>query len=333
MESISIQPVRNNTSSSIINSENTVELNSTDKPFIVANTIGLSINEIRDQHIIPVFVKDNEPMISHADFVYATQSVTSEIFSGETILTPSIRLSHPVKGRIPDAKDKPAHLLEEREKTIYYERMAFVIEIPSIASIIDGNELSLIVGGVKAYNEDNLYSRKGIDEHFKVFIGFQNKVCTNLCVWTDGAMMELKVKSLGQLMGAIKTLLSNYNQQFHLHQMRTLSDYTLTEHQFAQLIGRCRMYPFLPHSMKNEIPQLLFGDTQMGAIVKDFYRDDSFCRMDDGQINLWRLYNLFTGTNKSTYIDQFVERAVNASSFVHNIKSALQNNTFNWYLL
>ena len=84
--------------------------------------------------------------------------------------------------------------------------------------------------------------------------------------------------------------------------------------------------------MKNDIPPLLFGDNQMGSVVRDFYKDDSFCKMDDGTINLWRLFNLFTNANKSTYIDQFVERGVNAFSFVYNIKAALQNKTFNWYL-
>lgn len=302
------------------------------KAFIEANTVPCTMEEIQRDHIIPVLVKDNEPLISHSDFIQAAVSVTSEIFSGETILKPAVRLSHAVKGRIPEAKDKPAHLLEEREKTIYFERMAFLIEIPSIADEIDGNRLSLVVGGVKAYNEDNLYARKGTDEHFKVFIGFQNSVCTNLCVWTDGAMMDLKVKSLGQLMGSIKTLISNYNQAYHLYQLKQFSEYSLTEQQFAQLVGRCRMYPFLPPAARNEIPQLLFGDTQMGAVVRDFYRDDSFCRMEHGNINLWKLYNLFTGTNKSTYIDQFVERGVSAFSFVYNIKSALQSNTFNWYI-
>ena len=37
-----------------------------------------------------------------------------------------IRLSHLIKGRIPEAKLKIAQDLEEYEKTLYYERMAFI---------------------------------------------------------------------------------------------------------------------------------------------------------------------------------------------------------------
>ncbi|MBK9300628.1 MAG: DUF3871 family protein [Bacteroidetes bacterium] len=51
---------------------------------------------------------------------------------------------------------------------------------------MDGNILSLTIGGVKAYHLDRLNGKKGVDENFSFFIGFQNKVCTNLCVWSDG---------------------------------------------------------------------------------------------------------------------------------------------------
>ena len=305
---------------------------STDKPFIQANTIGGSLEEIKTQHLIPVYTKDNERLISSAEFIEATHEILLDEFSSETVLPPAIRLSHPIKGRIPEAKDKPADHLEDWEKTIFYERMAFIFEIPTVYDIIDGNRVCLTVGGIKAYNLDNMYNRKGADEHFKIFIGFQNKVCLNMCVWSDGSMLDLRVNTIGQLKGCIRTLIHNYDKQYHLFHLRRLCDYSITEHQFAQLIGRTRMYQFLPNRMKKEIPQLLFGDTQISTVVRDYFSDKSFCRMEDGNLNLWRLYNLFTNANKSTYIDQFVERGVNAFSFTYNIKSALQNHQFNWYL-
>ena len=134
-----------------------VQVNSTSKPFIEANTIDMSLNEIRNKHIIPVFVKDNETLISHSEFIDSASTITADIFHGERILKPSIRVSHPIKGRIPEAKDKPANQLSEWEKTLYYERMMFVIEVPSIQTEIGGNTLSLTIGGVKAFNQDNLY--------------------------------------------------------------------------------------------------------------------------------------------------------------------------------
>ncbi len=305
---------------------------STDKPFIQANTIASSLEDLSNHHIIPVFIKDNEPVISHTDFIQITADVVTEIYSSEQILKPNIRLSHPVKGRIPDAKHKSAKELLEHEKTIYYERMAFVIEIPSVYDEIDGNILSLTVGGVKAYNLDNLYNKKGADERFKVFIGFKNSVCTNLCVWSDGYLADLKVKSVGQLKGCIRTLIENYNAHFQLQQMEQLTRYSLSEQQFAMLVGKCRMHQHLPNPLKGETPLMLLGDSQIGMICRDFYKDRSFCKNDDGSINLWRLYNLFTGANKSTYIDNFLDRSVNAYHFIEQIRLALEKKVYNWYL-
>ena len=309
-----------------------VQIDSTSKPFIEANTLDMSLHEIRNKQIIPVFVKDNETLISHSDFVDSAYAITADIFHGEKILRPSIRVSHPIKGRVPEAKDKPANQLYEWEKTLYYERMMFAIEVPSMQAEVGGNTLSLTIGGVKSYSQDNLYSRSQSEQHFKLFVGFQNKVCTNLCVWTDGLMNDVRVNSLDELKVNIKHLLERYNHGFHLHHMERLTQHTITEHQFAQLIGRCRMYNHLPADVKKDIPPMLFGDTQMSAVVKDFYKDESFCRDANGNINLWKLYNLFTGANKSTYIDSFLDRSVNAFNFVEQVRYGLEGKNECWYL-
>jgi hypothetical protein len=305
---------------------------SSSRAFIEANTTPMSFSEIRQDHIIPVFVKDNEPLISQSDFILTTQEVVSDLFRGEAILRPQIRVSHPIKGRIPEAKEKPANQLQEWERTIYYERMMFCMEIPTIMDVIDGNTLTLTVGGVKAYNVDNLYNRKGAAEHFKIFIGFQNLVCTNLCVRTDGYQSDMRVTHLEQLRSEIYRLLGTYDLHRHLRQMQTLTNYSITEQQFAHLLGRCRMFNYLPAEEKKQIPSLLYGDSQLNSICSDYYKDTSFCRQQDGNINLWRLYNLFTGANKSTYIDQFLDRSVNALDFVSQVQQGLDGGSTSWFL-
>jgi hypothetical protein len=302
------------------------------KPFIEANTLEVSFEEVNNNHIIPVFVKDNEPLISHAEFIETTRELTWELFNKEDILFPEIRVSHPVKGRIPEAKDKPAQLLEDWEKTLYYERMAFIIEIPSICEQVGGNTLSLTIGGVKTYHLDNLYSRTASDQHFKVFIGFRNMVCTNLCVSTDGYLRQASVRNIDQLRSIIKSLLQAYQPLEDLKNMSTLCNYALSETQFAQLVGRCRMYNYLPSDLKADIQPLLFGDQMINTVVKDFYRDNSFCRDQTGDINLWKLYNLFTGANKASYIDSFLDRSVNASTLVQQLRYSIKHKAHNWYL-
>jgi hypothetical protein len=324
---LQLLPIRTN------NIEPIENLISTSKPFIEANTIESTLDEIRNRHIIPVYAKDNERLISMAEFVESCQSIVTDIYHDEQILQPNIRLSHPIKGRVPSAKFKSPNELEEHEKTLYYERGAFVLEIPSIQTEIDGNLLSLTIGGVKSYNLDRIQGKKGADEMFSFFIGYQNKVCTNLCVWTDGYSKLVGVKHLHELRALMYAMFEQYNASHHLFHLRKLSETELTEHQFAQIIGRCRMYPNLPTEMKQTISPLLFGDAQLNAVVRDYYKDDSFCRQPNGGINLWRLYNLFTGANKSSYVDSFLDRSVNAYNFCEQIRWALEDRGHScWFL-
>ncbi len=48
----------------------------------------------------------------------------------------------------------------------------FCIEIPTIYETVEGNKLTLSVGGVRAYNHMNLYSKKTV-EKFKGFYRIQ----------------------------------------------------------------------------------------------------------------------------------------------------------------
>jgi hypothetical protein len=92
------------------------------------------------------------------------------------------------------------------------------------------------------------------------------------------------------------------------------------------------MYNHLPADAKRDIPPILFGDSQLSAVVRDYYKDVSFCKDDYGNINLFRLYNLFTGANKSSYIDSFIDRSVNAYNLAEQIKWSLEGKKESWYL-
>ena len=299
--------------------------------FITANTEPILFDDLRNKCTIPVFSKDNESTISHPEFINMVAEIGSNVFRGERMLKPAIRVSHPIKGRIPEAMGKAVKDLREDEKTIYWERMAFMIEFPNMAETIHENRLSLTIGGVRSYNLENLYSRK-IEETFKVFIGFKNLVCTNLCISTDGLKKEIRVKSLSDLAFEVYQLLADFKIDKQLNQLYQLGQYSLTEKQFAQLLGRSRMYNYLPVSQKKLIVPIPINDSQVSAIAREYYQDKSFCRNNQGDINLWKLYNLFTGANKTSYIDTFLDRGAGCSNFVQTIASNLESGTSSWYL-
>ncbi|MEI8203354.1 MAG: DUF3871 family protein [Bacteroidota bacterium] len=329
---------------SSINTENapfevleTKPLVSENKPhrnhFIEANTTEVSLTHLQSDCVVPVFSKDNEITISHSNFIQTVQEAANKFFFGETIDTPEVRVSHIVKGRTPDAIYKPVNELLESEKTIFYERMAFCFEIPTIYEDFNGNRLNLTIGGVRAYNHENLYSKKS-SEKFKVFIGFKNLVCCNMCISTDGFKTEIKAMSVHDLTKAVIALFEQYNPAKQLHLMSALKDSYLTEHQFAQLVGKTKLYNCLPPAKRKLLPNLDFTDTHINMVAKSYYSDENFAKDDfSGDINLWKVYNLFTGANKSSYIDNFLDRSVNATELIQGINSALYgDNSYKWFI-
>jgi len=303
-----------------------------ESPFIEANTEVAILDDLRDNHIIPVFVKDNSPLISQLDFIQTTLDITDHVM-GKKTAAPSIRVSHPIKGRIPEARNKKASELLDHEKTIYYERMAFIAEIPAFKEQVNGQELTMTVGGVKAYNEDNIYNVGGAFQRFRIFIGFKVRVCTNLSIWTDGYSQELKVRSLTELGEKIHELVQGYQSETHLNFLRNLTDYELTEQQFAMLIGKARLYNHLPTEKKKEIPELLISDSQISTVARQYYKDEHFRGKVEQGINLWNLYNLLTDSVKSSYIDTFLDRNANALTFTQGIAQALDGEgNYHWFL-
>lgn len=302
-------------------------------PFIEANTKEVDINHLRNECVVPVFSKDNEITISHPEFIDTVYHAAKTFFNGESIDEPDVRVSHIIKGRIPEAIHKPVSMLLETDKTMYYERMAFCFEIPSISDTISGNQLNLTVGGVRAYNHENLYSKKGI-EKFKIFIGFKNLVCTNLCVSTDGYMSEIKVMSSQELFKSVIQLFQQYNIAKHLYLMEAYKDSYLTEHQFAQFLGKSRLYQCLPSEKKKSLPELLMTDTQINLVAKSYYNDTDFGIVGESkEISMWNVYNLLTGANKSSYIDNFLDRSLNATQLAEGINKAIYGDKeYSWFI-
>ena len=299
--------------------------------FINANTTEVDIQHLKNDCIVPVFSKDNELTVSHPVFIETVYKAAQEFFRNEQIDTPEIIVSHIIKGRIPEAIHKPVSELLETDKTIYYERMAFAFEIPTIYSDIAGNRLNLCITGVRAYNHENLMSKKGT-EHFSVAIGFRNQVCCNLCTFTDGYQSDLRAMNHYDLFRGVMDLFSKYDANKHLRFMQEFQKYSLTEHQFAQFLGKSRMYQCLPSKEKRMLPNMEMTDSQINTIARNYYIDENFAK-EGNSISMWRVYNLLTGANKSSYIDNFLDRSLNATQLTEGLSRAVQGDSeYRWFI-
>ena len=299
--------------------------------FIEANTSEVTLNHLTNDCLTPVFAKDNELTINHAAFIETIQEATQDFFKGETVDNAIIRCSHIIKGRTPEAIHKPANQLLESDKTLYYERCAFSIDVPTIWQDVNGNRLNLSIVGVRAYNLQSLYTKKS-PELFKLAIGFKNQVCCNMCIFTDGYREDLRVSSTSELYKAALELFNNFNTAKQLHLMQQLSDTSMSEHQFATFLGKSRIYQCLSSARQKRLPRLLLTDTQINLAAKAYINDENFGGTG-GELNMWKFYNLLTGANKSSYIDSFLDRSLNATEMATGINMALHGDEkYKWFI-
>ena len=299
--------------------------------FLDANTNSITLEELTNSCVVPTW-GNQELTISHQDFISCVCDAAKDFYQGESMNTPEIRVSHIVRGRTPDALGKKASELLECEKTQFYQRLAFAFTIPTIYETLNGQRLELCVGGVRNYNDLNLYRTTKGAEKFSVFVGWRVRICSNQILTGDGVRLSMEVMSVRDIYKNMMDLFSGFIPARDLHLMQTLSNTYLTETQFAQIIGRMRMYQALPNNVLRGIPRLLITDSQINSVCRDYYHNETF-GVKDNQISLCDFHNLLTQSNKNSYIDSYVQRAVNATEVSVGINNALHGDSkYSWFI-
>ena len=299
--------------------------------FLEANTDAISLDDLTSTCVVPTW-GNQELTISYQDFIGTVHDAARSFFSGETVNDPDIRVSHIVRGRIPSALHKKASELLESEKTQFYQRLAFAFTIPTIYETVAGEKLELCVGGVRNYNDLNLYRQGRGVEKFSVFIGWRVNICSNQVLTGQGVSLQMEVMNVQQLWIRVMELIQHFNPASDIYLMKTLANNYLTETQFAQIVGRMRLYQALPIGYQKRVPKLLITDSQINNVCRDFYGNGNF-GMKDNRLSMWDFHNLLTESNKSSYIDSYLQRAVNATEVSVGINNALHGDTtYSWFL-
>ena len=73
-------------------------------------------------------------------------------------------------------------------------------------------------------------------------------------------------------------------------------------------------------------------DSQINQVARAYVNDENFYGYGR-ELSMWRFYNLLTGSNKSSYIDTYLDRALNATYIAQGITSALQgDDAYRWFI-
>ena len=315
------------------NDTNTLELETQHPNFIESNTQAMSLAEIADKCIVPTF-SDNSLTISHQDFCGAVYKAAENVFGA---LTPiECRVSHPINGRIPTALNKKTQDLTDNEKTVYYQRLAWIAKVSNLTRNINGQEIHLTIGGVRAYSEDKLYNRPSALK-FKIFVGWQVRVCSNLMLQTDGFSGSIDCITQADIHQKALELFNRYDsvKDSNLEALAELQDTRMTEEQFCHILGRLRLYQALPLAQQREIPQVILGDQAINEATRQYVSNPNFGRKtgDDG-ISTWDFMQLLTEAAKGSYIDRWLDRNANCIEFATGIRKALryEDSGYDWFL-
>lgn len=310
---------------------NEIILDSPSVNFLEANTNAITLKELAEECVVPTWA-NQELTISHQDFINTVHDAACNVFAGETVNTPEIRVSHIVRGRIPSALGKRSSELLESEKTQFYQRLAFAFTIPSLHECINGQRLELCIGGVRNYSDLNLYrANRGI-EKFAIYIGWRVQICSNQVLTGDGVRLNLEVMSIHELYKSVLELFYKFNLEKDIELLQNLTKVRLTETQFAQIVGRMRLYQALPSYQQRRIPKLLITDSQINNVCRDYYNNPNF-GAKNSTISMFDFHNLLTEANKSSYINDYVQRGINATDVTVGICKALQSDSeYSWFL-
>ena len=304
--------------------------------FIEGPSHEISMEELTYRNIIPTF-SDNSLTISHQKFIETTRKAAEVIFGQGNITTAETRCSHPIIGRVPSAQHKKASELRDDEKTIFYQRLAWIAQITTMTSSINGQSVSLTIGGTRSYHEDKLYTRQN-PQHFRIFIGFRVRVCSNMMLTTDGISDTLLCMTEADVFQKAIELFNRFNdvKEETLYNLEALNQTWLSQEQFCKIIGRLRLYQALPNIKQKQLPQILLGDSVVNAATKEYIKNPNFGIREnsDGSISCWQLMNLLNEAVKNSYSDLWIERNANCTTFATGIANALKgtDDSYGWFL-
>lgn len=303
--------------------------------FIESNTSAITLEKLKRICIVPSF-KDSSLTISHQEFAENVLGAAMDYFNGETFGELECRVSHPISGRNPNALRTPANLLTEADKTLFFQRFCFCFELTSMTKTIDGQPICLTIGGVRAYNEQNLYANKS-PEKLKIFIGWRVCVCSNLMLSCDGLQDRLEVMSSLDIYKSALDLFTAFDPIDNFNMLENLVNTRLSTQEFCNFIGRMRLYQALPAKTRQELelPEILLGDSQINAATRQFVSNKNFGINGADSISCYQLLQCLNESSKSSYIDTFLSKNKNCVDIATGIQKAIEgrdNENYSWFL-
>ncbi len=304
--------------------------------FIESNTQAIEFTDLVTKCIIPTF-NDNTLTISHQNFIYSVKMAAEKVF-GE--LTPiECRVSHPINGRIAQAQYKKPQDLRDDEKTLFYQRLAWICHVKNITREINGQQIELTIGGCRSYSDDKLYN-KPTPQKFKIFVAWSCRVCSNQMIQCNGNSGTFECMSETDIFQKALELFKSFepHKEENLKLLANLQTTKISEEQFCKIMGRLRLYQCLSNETKAELnlPDFNIGDQACNKIVQGYVDNPNFGKEEDEDITTWNFLQLANESVKQAYIDRWIDRNQACTDFTLGIQKAIDGEetdyNYEWFL-
>lgn len=301
--------------------------------FIEANTSAVTWKDITEDSILPSYA-DGEIVVPHSHFIQAVVMAAHDALPNDTFGPLEMRASHLTQGRIPSAIYKKTSELLESDKTKYWERICFCVQVKSRQTNILGEPYTLTIGGCRSLQTCNFHSRKSV-EGFQAFIAYRAKICSNLAIFVENGLKDgIEAMGPAEIYAAAYELFSRFDAEENRKALEGLGDCRITIDQFTHLIGKLRLYSCLSTAAKKELPfQIELGDSQVYAATRNFV-DSHFGLNGNDSIDMHSFMNCMSSAVKSSYLHNFLIKNASCTTLARGVMESIKgiNHDYDWLL-
>ena len=293
------------------------DIHSPDHPnFIESNTAAISLEDLATKCIVPTF-GDMSLTISHQNFMASVCKAATEVFGPLT----------PIECRV------------DSEKTLFYQRLAWISHVRGLSRQINGQTVFLTIGGTRAYSEDKLYGRQSASK-FKAFVAWSVKICSNQMIQCSGNSGTIECLTEADIYQKAYQLFRGFDpeKEDNLKLLENLHQTRISQELFCSIVGRLRLYQALGTEQQKSLPVIELGDQCINSAVRGYAGGNpnfGISESGDGSISCWDLMNLLNESVKAVYIDSWITRNQNATDFAIGIQKAIRGEDtegYSWFL-
>lgn len=303
-------------------------------PFVEGPSQAVSLVELTQESILPSYA-DGEIVIPPGHIIQAIILAAHDAMPNDLFAEPEIRASHLVQGRIWSAIYKKKEDLLESDKTKYWERMCFCVEVISRRSTLLQEPVSLTFGACRSLQNLNFHSRKGA-EGVSIYISHRARICSNLMISLENGLKDNVLCSGPEdIYTAAYQLFSQFNADENADELSGLGRTTITASAFAHIIGKLRVYSCLSTADKKKLPfNIEIGDAQAYEATRQFV-NGHFGLNGRDSIDLFCALNcLNTGVKRTSYLHNFLTKNANCTSLVLGLQRSIEGtcSDYDWFL-